>query len=168
MPSWPKSQACGLASPAQGRPDFVWDRMRSIPLAQFVLPLARVPGVRLISLQKGFGTEQIAAVDFPVLDLSDRLDETSGPLMDTAAVIANLDLVLSCDTSLAHLAGALGAPVWLALHYSADWRYLRNREDSPWYPTMWIFRQSGWDAAMRHTYHAFCRKIGLRCGCGGR
>ncbi len=57
-------------------------------------------------------------------------------------MIANLDLVLSCDTSLAHLAGALGAPVWLALHYSADWRHLRNREDSPWYPTMRIFSQS--------------------------
>ena len=125
----------------QGSRDFLLDRVRSIPLAQFA-PLARVPGVRLISLQKGFGAEKIAGVDFPVLDLSARLDEAAGPFVDTAAVIANLDLVVTSDTAIAHLAGALGAPVWVALNQAADWRFLRGRDDSPWYPTMRLFRQT--------------------------
>ena len=90
----------------QGSRGFLLDRWRSFPLAQFA-PLARLGGVRLISLQKGFGTEQIAAVDFPVVDLSDRLDEATGAFMDTAAVICNLDLVITPDTAVGHLAGAL-------------------------------------------------------------
>ena len=95
-----------------------------------ISPLARLPGVRLISLQKGSGSEQVAAVDFPVVDLSGRLDEVAGPFMDTAAVIRNLDLVVAPDTAVAHLAGALGAPVWLA-SFSSDWRWLLGRDDSP-------------------------------------
>jgi hypothetical protein len=110
-------------------------------LAQFA-PLARLPGVRLVSLQKGFGSEQVATVDFPVLDLSGRLDEAAGAFMDTAAVIRNLDLVVAPDTAVAHLAGALGTPVGLALQFSPDWRWLLKRDDSPWYPTMHLFRQS--------------------------
>jgi hypothetical protein len=96
----------------------------------------------LISLQKGFGSEQVATVDFPLQDISGRLDEAAGPFMDTAAVIRNLDLVIAPDTAIAHLAGALGAPVWLALQFSADWRWLEGRDDSPWYPTMRLFRQT--------------------------
>ena len=64
------------------------------------------------------------------------------PFMDTAAVIRNLDLVITADTAIGHLAGALGAPVWLALQFSADWRWLLERGDSPWYPTMRLFRQN--------------------------
>ncbi len=124
----------------QGSRDFGLDRWRSVPLAQFA-PLARLPGVRLISLQKGFGAEQIAAVDFPVVDLADRLDEAAGAFRDTAAVIASLDLVVTSDTSVAHLAGALGAPVWVALQFMPDWRFLLSRDDSPWYPSMRLFRQ---------------------------
>jgi tetratricopeptide (TPR) repeat protein len=125
----------------QGERGYLWDRWRSIPLAHFA-PLARLPGVRLVSLQKGFGTEQMATVDFPVLDLSGRLDEAAGPFMDTAAVMRSVDLVVTSDTAIAHLAGALGVPVWVALHFSAEWRWLRERDDSPWYPTMRLFRQS--------------------------
>jgi hypothetical protein len=125
----------------QGARDYRFDHQRSIPLADFA-PLARLPGVRLISLQKGFGSEQMSAIDFPVLDLSGRLDEVAGPFMDTAAVIRNLDLVVTANTAIAHLAGALGAPVWLALQHAPDWRWLEGREDSPWYPTMRIFRQT--------------------------
>ena len=125
----------------QGARDFRLDRWRSIPLRHFA-PLARVPGVRLVSLQKGFGAEQMAAVDFPIVDWSDRLDGAAGPLMDTAAVISNLDLVISSDTAIPHLAGALGAPVWVALHKVPDWRWLLDRDDSPWYPTMRLFRQA--------------------------
>src|SRR3954470_23356788 len=68
-------------------------------------------------------------------------DTTSGPFMDTAALMMNLDLVITSDTSVPHLAGGLGVPVWLALPYAADWRWLIDRDDSPWYPTMRIFRQ---------------------------
>jgi tetratricopeptide (TPR) repeat protein len=128
----------------QGARGFATDRWRSIPLAQFA-PLARLPGVRLISLQKGFGSEQVATVDFPVLDLSGRLDEATGPFMDTAAVIRNLDLVITPNTAIAHLAGALAAPIWVALQYSPDWRWLLGRDDSPWYPTMRLFRQTRFD-----------------------
>ncbi len=130
----------------QGSRDFPLDRWRSIPLAHFA-PLASLPGVRLISLQKGFGSEQVATVDFPVQDLSDRLDEVAGPFMDTAAVIRGVDLVVSSDTAIAHLAGALGVSVWVALPFSPNWRWLLGRDDSPWYPTMRLFRQStldGW------------------------
>ncbi|HEX4146491.1 MAG TPA: tetratricopeptide repeat protein [Pirellulales bacterium] len=125
----------------QGSLDYPSDRWRSAPLAQFE-PLARVPGVRLISLQKGFGAEQLAGVDFPVLDLASRLDQGAGSFMDTAAVIRNLDLVATVDTAIAHVAGALGAPVWVALPFSPYWIWLRERDDSPWYPTARLFRQT--------------------------
>jgi Tfp pilus assembly protein PilF len=125
----------------QGSRAYLSDRWRSIPLTQFA-PLAKVAGVQLISLQKGFGSEQIAAVDFPVLDLSARLDEATGPFLDTAAVLQNLDLVVTANSAIAHLAGALGVPVWVALPFSPDWRWLHGREDTPWYPTMRLFRQT--------------------------
>ncbi|HYV39809.1 MAG TPA: tetratricopeptide repeat protein [Gemmataceae bacterium] len=126
----------------QGNPNYGLDRIRSIPLNQFA-PLAKIEGVRFVSLQKRWGIEQIANVkqQFEVLDLSDRLDETSGAFMDTAAIMKNLDLVICSDSAVAHLAGALGVPVWLALPFVPDWRWLLERDDSPWYPTMRLFRQ---------------------------
>jgi tetratricopeptide (TPR) repeat protein len=129
----------------QGSTKYVGDRHRSIPLADFE-PLARVRGVRLFSLQKGFGTEQLAAVAerWGIVDLGPRLDEATGAFMDTAAVLEHLDLVITSDTSLAHLAGALGVPVWVALACARDWRWLLDREDSPWYPTMRLVRQRQW------------------------
>jgi Flp pilus assembly protein TadD len=129
----------------QGNPKYITDRRRSIPLSAFQ-PLDAVSGVRLISLQKGPGSEQLTSLAdrMAVLDLARRLDETSGAFMDTAAVMKNLDLVITSDTSLAHLAGGLGVPVWVALHVGADWRFLMKREDSPWYPTMRLFRQKQW------------------------
>src|SRR5436305_729093 len=82
-----------------------------------IMALAALPGVQLISLQKGRGSEQVEAVagHWPLTDLSARLDETAGPFMDTAAVMMNLDLVVTSDTSIPHLVGALGVPVWVAL-----------------------------------------------------
>jgi ADP-heptose:LPS heptosyltransferase len=77
----------------------------------------------------------------PIIDLGPSLDNEAA-FVDTAAVMANLDLVITSDTALAHLAGALGVRVWVALQHVADWRWLVDREDSPWYPTMRLFRQS--------------------------
>jgi len=124
----------------QGRPGHEEDRFRSVPLTAFA-PLARLEGVHLFSLQVGPGSEQIAALAgrFPVTDLGSRFDPAS--FADAAAVVKNLDLVVTVDTALAHLAGALGSPVWLALPFSPDWRWLLGREDSPWYPSMRLFRQ---------------------------
>ncbi|HEY1785400.1 MAG TPA: tetratricopeptide repeat protein [Pirellulales bacterium] len=130
----------------QGSRDYPSDRWRSTALRNFA-PLARLPGVRLISLQKGLGSEQAATIDFPLLDLSGRLDGVAGAFMDTAAVIRNLDLLVTPDTVIAHLAGALGAPVWVALPLAPDWRWPRAGDESPWYPTMRLFRQTtlaGW------------------------
>jgi tetratricopeptide (TPR) repeat protein len=126
----------------QGNVQYKGDRQRSIPLAQFT-PLAWVEGARLISLQKGPGTEQLAALAgrFPVLDLAGRLDEAAGPFMDTAAIMKTLDLVITSDSAIAHLAGALGVPAWVALPAVPDWRWQLGREDSPWYPTLRLFRQ---------------------------
>jgi ADP-heptose:LPS heptosyltransferase len=73
--------------------------------------------------------------------MSARLDEENGPFMDTAAIITNVDLVISSDTAVPHLAGALGIPVWLALPQVPDWRWMLGRNDSPWYPTVRVFRQ---------------------------
>ncbi len=129
----------------QGNTAYSVDRHRSIPLARFE-PLARVPGVRLISLQKNAGADQVAQVagNFDVISLH-GLDEYGGAFMDTAAVIAHLDLVITSDSSIAHLAGSMGAPAWLALSSCAEWRWLLNRDDSPWYPEMRLFRQSRLD-----------------------
>ena len=110
---------------------------RSIPLAAFS-PLAQA-GVQLISLQKGDGLEQLADAPFEVLGLGSAYLE--GDFADTAAVLANLDLLVTCDTAAVHLAGALGVPAWLAVSTVADWRWLERRTDSPWYPSVRIFRQ---------------------------
>lgn len=127
----------------QGSPKNRTDRLRSMPLAEFE-PLARAPGVRLLSLQKGLGTEQIAALNgrFDCVDLASRLDNEAGPFMDTAAVMRHLDLVITCDSAMAHLAGALAVPVWIALPFSPDWRWMLGRDDTPWYPTARLFRQA--------------------------
>jgi len=105
-----------------------------------------VQGVVLVSLQKGFGCEQLTegARRFEIVDLGGDVDRTSGPFLDTAAIMQNLDLVITSDTSTAHLAGALGVPVWVALGASPDWRWLSDRDDSPWYPSMRLFRQKDW------------------------
>jgi hypothetical protein len=126
----------------QGNPDHQADTFRSIPLASFE-PLAEIPGVELISLQSGFGSEQLAKWNGakPVVSLGNEVDKTSGAFMDTAAIMLQLDLVITSDTSIAHLAGALGVPTWLALNYVPDWRWLLQREDSPWYPSVRLFRQ---------------------------
>ena len=122
----------------QGNPRGAGDRGRSIPLARF-LPLAGIEGVRLVSLQKGAGHEQLARTPGAggIVDAGSHCRTFA----DSAGVIEALDLVITSDTAVAHLAGALGRPVWVALKHDADWRWLVERDDSPWYPTMRLFRQ---------------------------
>ena len=131
----------------QGNPGHKGDRRRSVRLEQFA-PLAEQAGVRLISLQKGPGREQLEKMPGLALDLGRELTD----LADTGAVIRSLDLVISVDTVVAHLAGALAAPVWVILPKVPDWRWLLQRDDSPWYPTMRLFRQTergDWDDVFR-------------------
>jgi hypothetical protein len=99
-----------------------------------------VPDVRLFSLQVGTDPEEVPELEVVgITDLGSRFDRTT--FADAAAVISNLDLVITVDTALAHLAGALGMPVWVALPCRPDWRWLLDRDDSPWYPSMRLFRQ---------------------------
>jgi FkbM family methyltransferase len=117
------------------------DRKRSFPLAALA-PVGKLSGVTLISLQKGDGNDQLEALtDFPVLSLGDDFDSSGGAFMDTAAVMQSLDLVITADTSVGHLAGALGVPVWTALAFVPDWRWLIRGDTTRWYPTMRLFRQ---------------------------
>jgi hypothetical protein len=139
-----------------------YDRRRSFPLAALE-PLARLPGVHLVVLQKGPGRDQLAAAaGWPLADPGGRLDESGGAFADTAAVVQNLDLVVTCDSAPAHLAGALGAACWVALPFAADWRWQHGREDSPWYPTLRLFRQSragDWSDVFRRIVDALCDRL---------
>jgi tetratricopeptide (TPR) repeat protein len=150
----------------QGSPRNAWDRHRSCSLEQFE-PLARIPGVHLISLQKGLGSEQLRALGgrFPVLNLGELFDEASGPFMDSAAIVANLDLVICVCTSLIHLAGAMKRPSWIVLNFSSDWRWVLGREDSPWYPTVRLFRQTNsgdWAGVFRRMATELPKEIAAR------
>ncbi len=128
----------------QGNPKYKRDRFRSVPLAAFA-PLALLPEVTLVSLQKGLGRDHLAdpvtQPFFPLVELGKDVDESAGAFMDTAAVMANLDLVITSDTSIPHLAGALGVPVWVAIGANPDFRWLEAGDRSPWYPSMRLFRQ---------------------------
>lgn len=117
----------------QGRRDHANDRHRSVA-ADTLAPLLALPGISWVSLQK----DKSAGVLPGVLDIADDL----GDMMDTAAAIMALDLIIAVDTSVAHLAGALGKPVWLLLPLAPDWRWLTERSDSPWYGSARLFRQS--------------------------
>ena len=114
------------------------DRRRSMKLADFA-PLAEVPGVAFVSLQKGPDVEQVRPTPAGMVlhDWTEELEDFA----DTAALVAALDLVITVDTSVAHLAGALGKPVWVLNRFDACWRWLDGRADSPWYPSARLFRQ---------------------------
>jgi Tfp pilus assembly protein PilF len=131
-----------------GSPSHGNDRNRSIGLAPFAR-LAAIPGVSLVSIQKGPTEGQAADPPggFPLLNLSPDIHDFA----DTAAIMAGLDLVVCVDTSVAHLAGALGVPVWVLVPFAPDWRWMLDRDDSPWYPTMRLFRQDrpgSWENAL--------------------
>lgn len=124
----------------QGNPSYSGDARRSLPLASFA-PLASLADVVLISLQKHVGLDQIATAGVPLVELGPDVD-ADGAFVDTAAIIASLDLVVTSDSAVAHLAGAMGKPVWLLLGHVPDWRWGRVGTSTPWYPTMRVFRQT--------------------------
>jgi Tfp pilus assembly protein PilF len=146
-----RSQLNKLLPPSKMRVGLVWqgnadhqaDMFRSFALRELE-PLCDLEGVQLISLQFGKGSEQIRdwKGSKPIHVLPDNLDQSSGAFMDTAAILQQLDWVVTSDTSMAHLAGALARPTMVMLGYTPDWRWLQNRDDSPWYPTLKLFRQS--------------------------
>jgi tetratricopeptide (TPR) repeat protein len=132
----------GLVWAGDPRPDdrraTVVDRRRSVSLAACAA-LWSIPGIEWYSLQKGAAAAQVRSLppDVRLIDHTNELDD----FLDTAALVSNLDLVISVDTSVAHLAGALGVPVWLLSRADGCWRWLLDREDSPWYPSLRVFRQ---------------------------
>ncbi|GJQ60181.1 MAG: tetratricopeptide repeat protein [Candidatus Scalindua sp. AMX11] len=124
-----------------GNPKFK-NRSRSCSLVDF-LPLADIPGITFYSLQKGKDSEDTLhqSKGMHIINLEDRLKDFA----DTAAIMTNLDLIISTDTAVVHLAGAIGKKVWVLLHRIPDWRWFLNRYDSPWYPEMRLFRQTELD-----------------------
>jgi hypothetical protein len=141
-----------------GNPDLKNDRNRSIPLERMA-PLLAIPDLEFVSLQR-----DVRASDAEALMRAPELTDIAGDLQDfddTAAVVSLLDLVIAVDTSVAHLAGALGKPVWLLLPFGPDPRWMLDREDSPWYPTARLFRQpkrGDWDSVLAR----ICAEIGKR------
>jgi tetratricopeptide (TPR) repeat protein len=132
-----------------GSKTHIRDRYRSCALETFS-PLTQLDNIALYSLQKGEAIKQAMnpPEDMKLIDYTEEISDFS----DTAAFIENLDLVISVDTVVAHLAGALGKPVWTLLPFAPDWRWMLNREDSPWYPTMRLFRQpvpGDWNSVMK-------------------
>jgi len=133
-----------------------WDTSRSLAIKDLA-PLAKVSGIVFHSLQQGGRATEITSAPLRIEPLS----ENTRDIADAAAAILAVDLVITVDTMVAHLAGALGRPVWLLLQKEADWRWSRNCDRSPWYPTMRIFRQpnSGdWSAVITRVAHALSRK----------
>jgi tetratricopeptide (TPR) repeat protein len=125
---------------------------RSVPLGMFAR-LAAIPGVRLISLQKGVSQDELRAASEPLrVEALAGFDAGEQAFLDSAAVMSHLDLIITCDTALAHCAGALGRPTWIALKHVPDWRWLQDRADCPWYPSVRLFRQprrSDWESVFR-------------------
>ena len=113
---------------------------RSFSLSLFE-GISKLPDVELISLHKGEGEEQIKDINFNLFTLGNDFDAGDDAFVDTAAVMINCDLIITSDTAIAHLAGALGCQTWVALQKIPDWRWMLDRNDSPWYPNMNLYRQ---------------------------
>jgi len=119
-----------------GEPTHLNDRFRSLPLS-LLEPLMNVPDVHFFSLQLGPAASQLESNPFPITDLAPAISDFA----DTAALMANLDLIISVDTAVVHLAGALAKPTCVLLPSSPDWRWMLRRRDNPWYPSVRLFRQ---------------------------
>ena len=138
---------------------------KAMQLSTFA-PLASVPNISLYSLQKINGTEQLDEVRdvMEVHTFGSDFDETNGRFMDTAAIIKNLDLIITIDTSICHLAAGLGTEVWVLLPFPADWRWMLECDDTPWYPNMRLFRQpkrGDWGCVLDKVVKALNKKMGI-------
>ena len=136
---------------------------RGIPLSCFY-SLGSTPGISVYSLQKNEGLDQLNELpsQITVHTFDSSFDVTHGSFVDTAAIMHSMDLIISTDTATAHLAGAMGRRVWLLLPFNVDWRWLVDRNDTPWYPTMRIFKQSRpfeWDNVMKEVHTAFFNEV---------
>ncbi len=134
----------------QGSTEII-DLGRSFPLSTFK-SISEIAGVELISLHKGEGEKQIEDANFSLTTLGPKFDVGEDAFIDTAAVMMSCDLIITSDTAVAHLAGALGCKVWVALKYIPDWRWMLERPDTPWYPSMRLYRQDkagDWDSVFR-------------------
>jgi hypothetical protein len=141
-----------------GRPTHRNDRNRTMALSVLAPPLAEVPGIALVSLQKGDAAAEVTSYAGRAMLADAARDITDYD--DTVAAITALDLVVTVDTSVAHIAGAMGRPCWLLLPFTGDWRWLRDRTDSPWYPSMRLFRQTApgrWDEPLAAVAAALAR-----------
>ena len=116
------------------------DYGRSFPLSLFE-DISKIPNVELISLHKGEGEKQIKEINFDLTILGNNFDAGENAFVDTAAVMMNCDLIITSDTAIAHLAGALGCPTWVLLKKIPDWRWMLERKDSPWYSSVTLYRQ---------------------------
>ena len=125
-----------------GNPDSPAEKGRSIPL-EFFAPLADIPDVSLVVLQKGKGLDELSTVSFRdrLIQLGEEFDEGGQAFLDSAAVMISLDLIVTVDTSIAHVAGALGRPLHILLRKEPDWRWLAREHDTVWYPSATLFRQ---------------------------
>ena len=158
----PKGFKIGIAW--AGNPDSPADKGRSCPLEQFE-PLAAMEGVRLFSLQKGAAAKDLAKVSFrrAVTDFGKDLDQGDQAFLDTAALMESLDLIVTVDTAVAHLAGALGRPVDILLRKDPDWRWLARESDTVWYPSATLYRQTV-SREWRDPIARMVRAIALRMG----
>lgn len=149
---------------AAGNPDRTVLAQRNLPLTAFK-DIAALPGVELIALQKGAALGEIRGVAFrdKIRTIDADMNADADFFLDTAAVVSGLDLVIGCDTSIVHLAGALGRPVFVAVPIISDWRWMLRRDDSPWYPSLRIFRQDtpqDWRSVMAKIAAAVKERIG--------
>lgn len=158
-----KDQLLKIGIAWQGNPEHQADSYRSMALSHFE-SLSHISGVRLYSLQCRHGLEQLSSwKGQPIFQFDSSLDTSSGAFMDTAAIIHHLDLVITCDSAVAHLSAAMGTPTWILLNYVPDWRWLLGRTDSPWYPKVRLFRQSepgNWKSA----FDSVCEEVSKTVG----
>jgi tetratricopeptide (TPR) repeat protein len=164
----PKSAAPRIGIAWAGNPAFKGDQSRSIGLPR-LSPLLSAAGVEFVSIQKDLraGDRDILRNNPHVRHLGDEINEFG----DSAAIMSQLDLVISSDTAIVHLAGALGKPVWILLQYAAEWRWLLDRADSPWYPTARLFRQTrigDWDSVLEQVQQELAKHYGPSSGGQGR
>ncbi|GAB6043748.1 tetratricopeptide repeat protein [Endothiovibrio diazotrophicus] len=169
LPLLPSGERIVVGINWQGNPnaEFESRRGRSFPLAD-LHPLATLPGVELLSLQRGAGSEQLAQCAFRdrFVDHQDAIGEVLA-FEEVAAIMERCDLIITSDTAVAHLAGALGCPTWILLHSCAEWRWGVDQETTPWYPTARLFRQEAagdWEGVVNRARAELVKFVESRAG----